>query len=474
LKHTAYFRFVEETGMDASWQQRMARLNRRRWLVWTPLAFAFLASYFHRTATGVVADSLMREFAITRAADLGGLAAVYFYTYAAMQVPAGLLADRFGPRRTILLALAVAALGATLFGLAPNLTVLYCGRFLSSLGVSLIYVNIVKIHAEWFRGREFATMTGLIVVAGSAGFLLAATPLAFFVDRFGWRVSFLAIAAYSLLAAVACWLLVRDRPAAVGLPSIAAVEAREGGGPPLAAAAAEPAPPENGWDSLQKILLNPYTWWPFWASVAVYGVYMAFMGLWAVPYFMQIYGMSRVAASNHILAMAAGTMVGGPLIGLWSDRRATRRLPNLLVSSGFLGVWLLLTVWNGGRPPEWALYPLCFGIGLGMSGVNLNVACGKEVNPPQWTGVVAGIVNSGSFVGAALLQPLFGWVLDRNWGGLAAHGVRIYPLSAYRTAFWCCAVVLALGILFILWIKETGCVNISRRERATGPAGAPQ
>ena len=446
--------------MDAHWQQQIRRLNRHRWVIWTPLAFAFLASYFHRTATGVVADSLMRDFSIARASELGGLASIYFYTYAIMQMPAGMLADYYGPRRTISLALIVATLGAAIFGLARSVPVLYCGRFLSSLGVSLIYVNIVKIHAEWFRGREFATMIGLLVVAGSAGFLIAATPLAFFVDCFGWRASFLTIAAYSLVAAVACWWLVRDRPTEVGLPAIAAVEASEGQAPATAGTPAETAPPRDVWASLRSILANPCTWWPFLASVTIYGVYMAFMGLWAVPYFMQIYGMTRVAASNHVLLMALGTMVGGPAIGFISDRLAIRRLPNVLASIGFLLVWLLLTVWNGGRPPVWALYPICFGIGLGMSGVNLNVACGKEANSPRLTGVVAGIVNSGSFVGAALLQPLFGWFLDSHWQGVTEHGVRIYPLAAYQSAFWFCAAVVGLGILCTLLIKETGAVNI--------------
>lgn len=182
---------------------------------------------------------------------------------------------------------------------------------------------------------------------------------------------------------------------------------------------------------------------------------MAFMGLWGIPYFMQIYGMSRVAASGYISVMAVGTMIGGPLIGWVSDRLGLRRLPNVVVSTGFLIVWLILTVWNGGKPPEWALYPICLGIGLGMSGVNLNVACGKEINPPQMTGVVAGIVNSGSFVGSALMQPLFGWVLDRHWQGMVEQGVRVYPLTAYQSAFGVCAVVIGGGVIVTLLIKET-------------------
>lgn len=255
--------------------------------------------------------------------------------------------------------------------------------------------------------------------------------------------------------ATLCWLLVRDKPAEAGLPSIAEVESWEGLGP-------EPVTAEcySIVASLKTAMGNPYTWWPFLMSATVYGVYMTFIGLWGVPYFMQVYGMSRVGAANLILVMALGAMVGGPLVGVLSDRIGLRRAPALGAVACFFAAWLLLTVWNGGKPPEWALYPICFAIGLGVSGVNLNVACGKEVNPPQVTGVVAGIINCGS--GAALLQPAFGLVLNHNWQGAMELGVRIYPLEAYRYGFWLCAIVLAAGVGLTMLIKETKCVNISR------------
>ncbi|HEX2952678.1 MAG TPA: MFS transporter, partial [Bacillota bacterium] len=339
--------------MDFKLEQRIKLLNRHRWIVWAPLAFAFLASYFHRIATGVMADSLMREFSITKASDISGLASVYFYIYAIMQAPAGILADTFGPRRTVMLALVTATLGSIVFSIAQNIPMLYIGRSLSSIGVSLIYINIVKIHAEWFRTREFSTMTGLIVVAGSSGYLLAATPLAIMVDGLGWRIAFLVIAAYSLIVAIACWFLVKDRPADLGLPTIFEVEAGEG----LVKKPIKAGSNYDVIDCLKTVLGNAATWWPFLASIAIYGVYMAFMGLWGVPYFMQIYGMTRVAASNYITAMSTGMIIGGLLIGYCSDRFARRQLPNLVASVIFLALWLTLTFWNGGKPPVWALYP---------------------------------------------------------------------------------------------------------------------
>jgi Sugar phosphate permease len=440
-------------GMDRNaWYEEVKQLERRRWLVWVPVALTILTAYFHRTATGVVADSLMREFAIERAAELGALASIYFYTYAAVQLPAGILADFYGPRRTVTLAMLTATAGTVLFAASDTLLGLYVGRFLSSLSVGVLYVNLVKIQAEWFRLREFGTMSGVTVLVANAGSLLAATPLAFVVEALNWRAAFYLIAGYSLAMAAVCWLTVRDRPVDVALPAMAAVEEREGAAP-----AATTADRVSVAVCIRTVLANRYTWPPFLTAIAVYGVFMSFLGVWGMPYFMQVYGMSRVAASNYMLAMVIGNMFGGPLIGFLSDRLGLRKWPITGATAFFLVVWLTLTVWNGGQPPEWTLYPIAVAIGLGMSGLTLTVACVREVNPRHMTGIAAGFANAGSFIGAALMQPAFGWVLDNGWQGVIGQGVKVYPPGAYQSAFWLCAGVLAAGLVFSLLIKETRC-----------------
>lgn len=175
---------------DARWLGQIKRLERKRKWIWLCAALAFLAAYFHRTVTGVVADSLMRDFSIAQASELGMLSSIYFYTYAVLQVPSGMLADRYGPRLVISASIVIAAAGAALIGGAESLSSLYLGRFLASVGVSVIYVNVVKLQAEWFRLREFATMLGLLTLVGNGGSLLSATPLAVLVESAGWRSAF--------------------------------------------------------------------------------------------------------------------------------------------------------------------------------------------------------------------------------------------------------------------------------------------
>lgn len=422
----------------------------RRWIVWLPAAIGCWVVYFHRVGTSVVADHLVRDFAITQAADLGMLASAYFYIYAIMQIPAGILADWLGPRIVISGALVVSAVGAGLFAVADNFVTLYLGRILASLGVSVIYVNIVKLHTTWFRPSEFATMAGLVVLIGNAGALLAATPMAVVVDDFGWRAAFKLIAGFSLIVAIACWLLIRDRPTAGGC-----------GAQYSTALETVPVDPGNWYNNLRAVVLNPYTWPPFLALVAIYGVYMTMFGIWLVPYLTQVYGLTRVAAANFLLVMAVGNMLGGPLTGFISDRLTGRRIPYIITVSCFLVAWLVLTFWPQGCPPLALLYPICFVMGVGVSGATLTVACATEVNSPKAAGIAIGVSNSGAFVGAACLQPLFGWILDQHWQGVIVAEVRVYPLIAYHQAFIVCAIVLLLGLISAWFIKETNCLNVS-------------
>jgi sugar phosphate permease len=443
---------------NSAWPSRVRLLEKRRWLICLPLALAFIIVYFHRFAVGVVADNLMRDFAITQASQLGFLSSLYFYIYAALQIPAGISADYWGPRRTITVALGVTALGTFLFAWAPSLDWLFAARVVIGVGVGFIYINIVKVFATWFRSREFGTMSGLSSFTGNLGFALAATPLAAMVEIAGWRASFNMIALSTLLVGIYCWLAVRDKPADYGWPSIGEVEAAEG-----VIHHESPATDGSVLASIRTVVTNPYTWPPFVVSTTLYGVYVTFAGVWGVPYLMQIYGLDRVAAAGYMVTMSLGYMLVGPVVGWLSDRLRSRRLPFIGNCGLLLATWLAFTFWNGGKPPAVLLHPLCFFLGAGAAGITLNLACAKEVNPPHLTGLATGFVNIGPFIGAAVIQPLFGFVLDLGWQGVTEAGMKIYPLAAFQMAFMLCAAILALALAATFTIKETACVNIAHR-----------
>ena len=134
----------------------LSKALRFRWLIFWILSFSYILVYFHRLCPAVVAVDMMRDLH-TGGALLGLLGSAYFYPYALMQLPAGLLSDSWGPRRTITLFFSIAFVGSLLLGLAPSLFWAIVGRTLVGLGVSMLFVPTMKVLAEWFRIREFAT-----------------------------------------------------------------------------------------------------------------------------------------------------------------------------------------------------------------------------------------------------------------------------------------------------------------------------
>ena len=160
-----------------------------RWIVLGTLWLVYFFVYFDRVAPAVVAPELMKAFGIS-AASMGLLSAAYFYPYAAMQIPSGILADFMGPRLAVTIFFIIAGIGTALFGMASTYEWALVGRVMMGVGVAVVYIPIMKIQAQWFRPYEFATLTGILLTVGNVGALGAAGPLASFVAMTGWREAF--------------------------------------------------------------------------------------------------------------------------------------------------------------------------------------------------------------------------------------------------------------------------------------------
>lgn len=424
-------------------------MRRARWTILLVPALLYFLSYFHRVAPVVVAGDLMAAFAVSAAA-LGTLSAVYPYCFAAMALPGGSLADVLGPRGTLTLGGLAMGAGAILFGLAPAFGVAFAGRLLVGLGASVMLIASLRLAAEWFRTDEFATVAGAAQSVGSLGALAGTTPLALLVEQVGWRHAFVTIGGATALLAVACFLLVRDRPEPDGVPSDAARAAVRPAAPGLREVIA----------GIPNVIANRRSWTAGLTSGGIYGGFAAFIGLWGVPYITQVHGLPRVQAANLVALAAVGLLVGAPLIGWLSDRvLERRRLPLVAVSALNVLAWLPLTLPATPVAAVW-LAPVCFLIGLSASVVVLVFACIREVNDPRYVGVALGFHNFPAFTFFGLTQWLTGVVLDRLWDGTLAGGVRVYSADAYRAAFALC-LALALGaFLSACLVTETRCRNI--------------
>jgi len=435
------------------WSRYGSLIKSRRKAIWLIFALGYLIAYFHRVSPAVIVDKLFSQFSIEAAAVVGSMSAVYFYIYFLMQIPAGILTDIFGPRKVLFCGLIVSAAGAVWFALAGSVGSLFAGRFLVGLGVSVVFVCAIRAYSSWFRPREFGTVMGMMISVGNLGGVMAAAPLAALVDLLGWRSSFAMVGLASLLLAAAAWRVVRDHPADV-LPA--------GRG-----AASTYRPQPVSWadtaQALGRIVRDRNLWLALTASFCIYGPFMALVGVWGVPFLMQVYGMARTQAASVMILASLGVMVGGLTMGLISDRLGSRKKPYVAFAVGNVLVWAALVWWNQGMPPVYGLLALYFLLGIGGNTGVLSPIMIKEYNPPQYAGLASGLGNIGGFVGSAFMQPFFGLLLDRKWDGVLVEGAKHYSLDAYHFAFTACLISGCLAVLMASLLKE------SLRKSSPGP-----
>lgn len=411
------------------------------WAVWALGAAFYLAGFFQRVAPAVMTRELMAEFAIS-AATLGQLSAFYLYSYVAMQIPTGLMVDRFGARRMLAAGAALAAAGSLLFALAPSLAAASFGRLLVGGGVGVAWVGTLKLAAHWLPPQRFAFATGLALAAGMGGAVGAGVPLAWAVAAFGWRPAMLAAALAIALLAVVIWWQVRDDPAERGYASGFA------GAQPL-------APQPRFGAALAAVLGYRNIWLVFFAPQGVVGACLAIGGLWGVPWLVSVYGFSPARAAFYCSALMLAWAAGGPVFGALSDRARLRKPFYLAGSVAALALWALVILPSEPLAP-WLLFAALVGAGFASGCMVVGFACAKESVPARLAGTATGIANMGSMTGAMLLQPLVGLMLDLNWGGALAEGVRVYDASAWRAAFLLVLGWLALSLLAAAFLRETG------------------
>ncbi len=439
------------------WSGQVKKTVRLGWTIWSIAMMAQLLNMFHRVAGAAAVDKIMADFGIT-AATIGGVLAMYFYIYAAMQFPSGVLADYLGPRKTVTFGCLVAGIGSIIFGLAPSLPMLYLGRFLLSAGVAVIFISVLKLQTQWFPSRYFGKMTSLMGFVGATGSLAGATPMALLVILIGWRLSFELMGLLSFVVCLVCWLVIRNRPEDLGLPSPAEIERCELGG--ISSFSSQNVAAIGFRKRLGMLLANKHIWPPFLVGLGSYGTLLVLQGAWGIPYIMQVYSMTRDSAANFMLLMLIGHAAGLVILGFVSDRLQRHKLPTIVAAFAYLSLWIILTLWNGGKPPVLALYPICFLMGFFTSVMPITHALTKEVVPPFVSGMALGLVNMSIFLAAAVLQIIFGQMLDLGWQGAMLEGARIYPLVAFQSGFILICVVVLAYVIGALLLKETGARDI--------------
>lgn len=418
------------------------------WLVWGLGALLYLIAYYHRVAPAVITRELSAEFGLSGAA-LGNLSAFYFYSYAAVQIPTGLLADRWGPRKVLTLGAGLAAAGTLVFALAPGVAWANAGRFAIGAAVGVAFVSMLKLASHWMHPRQFAFASGVALFMGVMGATLAGVPLRAVVDAFGWRPVMVASAAVAACVAIAIWAVVRDDPADRGYAPFVPRHPH----PPDASIVAQ----------LRDVAREKAAWLMAVVPGGTCAIVLTVPGLWGVPFLVTQHGFTpREAASvcsAMLIAWAIACMAFGPL-----SERMGRRKP--IYAGGLVAMlvlWSIVVLVPG--LPRAALLALLVGVAIASGTFILTFALAKESVPARLGGTVSGIANMGVMLGGMVMQPLVGYVLDRHWAGRLDDGVRLYDAGAWQWGFGVILAWIALSLALLAFIPETYC-----RPRGSTPA----
>ena len=388
-----------------------------------------------------MSNELMRDFTVT-GQTLGVLSGIYFYSYAAMQLPGGLLLDYFGPHRLLTLATVVCAASTIAFGMTDNFFMACISRLMIGCGSAFAAIGTMKLAANWFPSSRFALLTGLMVTIGMLGAIGGEAPLALLVDEFGWRQSMIIMGSIGLLLAALIFLITRDTPQNYNPTDQFQPHEEE----------------ERLLPSLATLLKNKQLW-----LVALYGglMYMAtpvFCGLWGVPFLMHKMAIAKATAANYISLVFIGWAIASPLWGIFSNRIGLRKPPLYI---GCIGALICSTLFIFAPIKSVLLMEfLLFAFGIFSAGFLPAFSVAKELCNKKYVATGLSFMNMMNMVGIALAQPLIGYILDKMWQGDMVGTVRVYPVEAYHTAL----AILPLGMLIALVIlpkvKETYCQSV--------------
>jgi MFS family permease len=412
------------------------------WTIWALGAALYLIAFYQRVAPAVITQELSRDFGLSAGA-LGNLSAFYFYSYVAVQIPTGLLADRWGPRRLLAIGAALTAAGTLVFALAPGVGWANAGRLAIGAAAGVAFVSMLKLASHWLPARQYAFASGVALFVGVLGATLAGPPLRIAVDAFGWRVVMGVSAAITAAIAVAIWIVVRDDPSERGYASFhGPVVARRDAATSIAS-------------QLREVLSYRNTWLLLAIPGAFSGILLTFAGLWGVPFLVSQYGFSTRGAAALTSAMLVSWSLASMAYGPLSERIGRRKPFYVAGLVATLTLWSLVVFVPG--LPVAALTALLLALSVAAGAFIVTFAFARESVPARLSGTISGMANMGVMLGGMFMQPLVGLVLDWRWDGRMAEGVRVYDFAAYQWGF---ALMLSWGVVSLVLVaftRETYC-----------------
>ena len=413
---------------------------RQAWIVWGVALSAYLLAIFHRSSLAVAGLAAADRFDIS-AAQLATFTMLQLLVYAGMQIPVGLLVDRYGPRSVILTGAILLTLAQAGFALADSYGAALVARVFVGMGDAMTWICLLRLVASWFSGRRIPFVTALSGTLGQLGAIAAAAPMTWALGHLGWTQAYLIAAAVSLVATAAVAIVVHDAP-----------EGRVLRGPRLTFATIR--------GSLRASWAHPGTRLGFWMHFVTQFSATAMTLLWGFPFLVRGEGLSTARASLLLSLVVVAVMYSGPTIGWFIGRHPWHRSTTVLtIVWSIVAVWTAVLVWPGDAP-FWLLVLLTQVIGIGGPASMIGFDLARTSNPAERLASANGIINQAGFSASLVLVVAIGLILDWRTPGSSTA----YDASAFRWAMCAQYPLWALGLLQVWRYRRRTRAVIDRAE----------
>ncbi len=409
-----------------------------RWVPYIIILVIYCIATFQKMSLQALKSDMEGLFGID-ALQYSGLNAAYFYGYAVMQIPTGILADVWGPRRTSMLGAVMMVVGTAMYALAQGYALLFAARLLVGLGSGMMFVCLLKLQSLWFKESEFGTLTGITSLSGNLSGAFAQAPLAALVAFASWKFSFLGLALLTLVFLLLAAFFGKDRPEDLGFEPISSLAAR----------------PEkvSVIEGLKTVFFCPYIWPIFVICAMCNGIYTV-MTTWAVPYMSDVYGLTSQEASRITFFIPVVAAVTNIITCGLTDRLRLRKIISVVMALVEFMVYVLICFAFNGKPPFAVMVALVMITGMSIFHASIYGAA-KDCLDYKYSGMAISVANTGCFIGGAVFPSMFGNIINRDISTLGAQ-------AAYKNAFMVNLICFAVCLIAALLVLETNGVNRSR------------
>lgn len=404
------------------------------WLIWSLVAFFFFAHYVVRVTPGQITEELQLAFANSSKYDIGILGAAFYLPYVVMQMPVGVLVDKYGPRLLLTIAVFICSISSLIFAEAASFNATIFSRALLGFCSATAFIGALKLITVWFPPHRLALMVGVTQALGMIGASFGAGAISHVLDQIGWQHTFHIYALTFFGLAILIFLLIKNQPSSTPVVNTQSSQ-------------------QLSTSTFKVVLLNKYTWINALYAGLLYAPTDVMAELWGKEFLTHIHQIEGKQAAFSISLLFIGWAIGSPIAGHLANKFGRKPI---MVVSALAGLCLFPILFYVQDLSNQTILILMFLYGLTNTGIIAAYTIAGELHPKSCAGLSLAIANMMSVLLGAILMPLLGWLLGRLADkALTTSGTVGLTAQDYKTATIILPLCTLFALLAALFVKET-------------------